>query len=108
MMTALIPGIQQMNIFICSLFLRLTTTGPICSVLLQFEPKKGNPVDGKRAWLALKNIYQNTSCQRRRTFLRPLDTSVMKADTNADVFLSDYINYTTNSVICTKYFPFIA
>ena len=68
--------------------LRLTTTGEARSVLLQFEPKHGKPGDGKQAWLALQNKYQNNSRQRRRTLLRRLDNSVMKPDTDPDVFLS--------------------
>ena len=33
--------------------------------------------------------YQNTSRQRRRTLLRRLDNSVMRADIDPDVFLSE-------------------
>ena len=69
--------------------LRLTTTGAARSVLLQFELKYNRPGDGKRAWLALQSKYQNNSRQRRRTLLRLLDNSVMKPDTDPDVFLSE-------------------
>ena len=69
--------------------LRLTTTGAARSVLLQFELKYKRPGDGKRAWLALQSKYQNNSRQRRRTLLRLLDNSVMKPDTDPDVFLSE-------------------
>ena len=66
--------------------LRLTTTGAARSVLLQFEPKPGRPGDGKQALLALQSKYQNNSRQRRRNVLRQLDNSVMKPDTDPDVF----------------------
>ena len=69
--------------------LRLTTLGAAQSVLLQFEPKFGRPGDGKQAWLALQSKYQNSSRQRRRTLLRHLDNSVIKPDTDPDVFLSE-------------------
>ena len=69
--------------------LRLTTIGTARSVLLQFEPKPGRPGDGKQAWVALQSKYQNNSRQRRRTLLRRLDNSVMKPDTDPDVFLSE-------------------
>ena len=69
--------------------LRLTTTSATRSVLLQFEPNCGRPGDGKQAWLALQSKYQNNSQQRRRTLLRRLDNSVIKSDTDADVFLSE-------------------
>ena len=77
--------------------LRLTTTGAARSVLLQFEPKPGRPGDGKQAWLALQSKYQNNSRQRRRTLLRRLDNSVMKPDTDPDVFLSE-INQICNEL----------
>ena len=69
--------------------LRLTTTGAARSLLLQFEPKYDRPGDGKQAWLALQSKYQNSSRQRRRTLLRRLDYSVMKPNTDPDVFLSE-------------------
>ena len=69
--------------------LRLTTTGATRSVLLKFEPRNGHAGDGKETWLALKNKYQNTSRQRRRTLLRRLDNSVMRSDIDPDVFLSE-------------------
>ena len=69
--------------------LRLTTTGAVRSVLLQFEPKYGRPGDGKQAWLALQSKYQHNCRQRRRTLLRRLDNSVMEPDTDPDVFLSE-------------------
>ena len=68
----------------------LTTTDEACSVLLKFEQKNGRPGDGRQVWLALKNKYQNTSRQRRRTLLRRLDNSVMRSDINPDVFLSEF------------------
>ena len=37
----------------------------------------------------LKNKYHDTSRQRRRTLLRRLDNSVMRANTNPDMFLSE-------------------
>ena len=77
--------------------LRLTTKGAARSVLLQFEPQPGRPGDGKQAWLALQSKYQNNSRQRRRTLLRRLDNSVMKSDTDPDVFLSD-INQICNEL----------
>ncbi|CAN0268098.1 unnamed protein product, partial [Ascophyllum nodosum] len=46
-------------------------------------------VDGKQAWLALQSKHQSNSRQRRRTLLRRLDNSVMKSDTDPDVFLSE-------------------
>ena len=64
-------------------------TGAAQSILLQFEPKHCRPGDGKQAWLALQSKYQNNSRQRRRTLLRRLDNSVMKPDTDPDVFLSE-------------------
>ena len=73
---------------LCSV-MRLTTTDAARSLLLQFEPKPGRPGDGKQAWLALQSKYQNDSRQRRRTLLRRLDNSVMKSDTDPDVFLSE-------------------
>ena len=76
--------------------LRLTTTGAARSVLLQFEPKPGRPGDGKQAWLALQSKYQNNS-RRRRTLLRRLDNSVMKPDTDPNVFPSD-INQICNEL----------
>ena len=69
--------------------LRLTTISAERSVLLQFEPKYGWPGDGKQASLALQSKYQNNSRQRRRTLLRRLNNSVMKPDTDPDVFLSE-------------------
>ena len=39
--------------------------------------------------LALKNPYQNTCRQRRRTLLRRLDNSVMRSDVDPDVFLAE-------------------
>ena len=76
---------------------RLTTKGAARSVLLQFEPQPGRPGDGKQAWLALQSKYQNNSRQRRRTLWRRLDNSVMKSDTDPDVFLSD-INQICNEL----------
>ena len=67
----------------------MKTTGAARSVLLQFESKYGRPGDGKQAWLALQNKYQDNSRQRRRTLLRRLDSSVVAPDTNVDVFLSE-------------------
>ena len=77
--------------------LRLTTTDAARSVLLQFETRPGRPGDGKQAWLALQSKYQNDSRQRRRTLLRRLDNSVMKPDTDPDVFLSE-INQICNEL----------
>ena len=34
--------------------LRFTTTGPVQSVLLKFEPRNGQPGNGREAWLVLK------------------------------------------------------
>ena len=68
--------------------LRLTTTGAARSVLLNFERKNGQPSDGRQAWLALKNMYQNTYRQRSRAMLRRLDDSVMSSDIDPDAFLS--------------------
>ena len=68
--------------------LRLTTTGAARSVLLNFKRKNGQPIDGRQAWLALKNMHQNASPQRRWTLLRRLDNSVMSSDIDPDVFLS--------------------
>ena len=68
--------------------LRLTTTGAARSVLLNFERKNGQPIDGRQAWLTLKNMHQNASPQRRWTLLRRLDNSVMSSDIDPDVFLS--------------------
>ena len=81
--------------------LRLTTSAAR-SILLQFEPKYGRPGDGKQAWLALQNKYQNNSRQGRRIFLRRLDNSVMKPDTDPDVFLSEIKKYAMNLVFWTK------
>ena len=69
--------------------LRLTPTGAARSVLLQFEPKYGRPEDGKQTWLALQSKYQNNSRQRRRTLSHRPHNSVMKPDTDPDVFLSE-------------------
>ena len=69
--------------------LRLTTTGAARSVLLKFEPRNGRAGDGKETWVALKNKYQNTSRQRRRTLLRRLDNSEMRSDIDPDAFLSE-------------------
>ena len=69
--------------------LRLTTTGAARSVLLKFQPKNGQPGNGREAWLALKNKYQNMFRQCRRTLLRRLDNSVMRSDVDPDVFLSE-------------------
>ena len=87
MLTTLRLGIQQMN----TLFsvLRSTTTCAARSVLLQFEPKYGRLGDGKQAWLALQNKYQNNYRQRKRTLLRRLDNSVMKPGNDPDVILSE-------------------
>ena len=57
------------------------------SVLRQFEPKNGQPAHGKRAWLPSKNKDQDTSRERRRTLLRRLDNSVIRADTDSDIFI---------------------
>ena len=67
---------------------RLTTTGAARRVLLKFERKNDRPGNSRQAWLALKNRYQNTSCQHRRTRLRCLDDSMMRSDIDPDVFLS--------------------
>ena len=75
------------NEHLCSV-LRLTTGAPR-SVLLQFEPNYGRPGDGKQAWLALQSKYQKKTRHRRRTLLHRLDNSVMKPDTDTDVFLSE-------------------
>ena len=69
--------------------LRLTTTGTVRSVLLQFEPKYGRSGDGKQAWVALQGKYQRNSRQRRRTLLCRLGNSAVKPDTDPDVFLSE-------------------
>ena len=69
--------------------LRLTTTGAAHSLLLQFEPRNGKPVDWKRTGLVLKRKYHNTSRQRRRTHLRRLNKSMMRAGVDPDVFLSE-------------------
>ena len=73
--------------------LRLTITGAARSVLLKFEQTNGRPGDGRYAWLALKNKYQNTSrkCKRTLLILRRLDNSVMRSDVDLDVFLSDVL-----------------
>ena len=71
--------------------LRLTTAGAARSVLLKFEPRNGQPGNGREAWLALKNKHQNTSRQRRRALLRLLDNSVMMSGINPDVFLSEVV-----------------
>ena len=73
--------------------LRVTITGAARSVLLKFEQKNGRPGDGRHAWLALKNKYQNTSrkCKRTLLILRLLDNSVMRSDVDLDVFLSDVL-----------------
>ena len=39
--------------------------------------------------MALQSKYQNRYRQRRRTLLRGLDNSVIKANTDPDVFLSE-------------------
>ena len=67
--------------------LRLITIGAAYSVLLKFELRNGQRRNGRHVLLALKNKYQNTSHQRRQTLLWQLDNSVMKFDTNPDVFL---------------------
>ena len=67
----------------------LPTTGAARSVLLQFEPKHGSSGDGKQASLALQSKYKNNSGQRRRTLLRHLDNSMIKPDTDPNVFLSE-------------------
>ena len=69
--------------------LRLTTTAAARSVLFRFEPKNGQPGNGREVWLALKNKYQNTSRHGRITLLRRLDNSVMRSDIDPDVFLSE-------------------
>ena len=43
----------------------LNTPGAARRVLLNFEPRNDQPGNGKQAWLALKNKYQNTSRQCR-------------------------------------------
>ena len=53
------------------------------------NPKNGKPGDGKKAWLASQSKYHNNHRQRRRTLLRCVCNSVMKADTDPDVFLSE-------------------
>ena len=87
MLTTLIKAWDLANEHMFGVF-RLTT-GAAQSVLLQFEPKYGRPGDGKQAWLGLQSKYQNNSPQRRRALLRRLDNSVMKPDTDPDVFLSE-------------------
>ena len=69
--------------------LRPTTTGAARSVLLKFEPRNGQPGSVGEAWLALKNKYQNTSRQRRRTLLQQLVSSAMRSDIDLHVFLSE-------------------
>ena len=44
--------------------LRLIITGVARSVLLKLKRKNGQPGDGRQAWFAYKNKYQNTSYQR--------------------------------------------
>ena len=67
----------------------VTTSGAARSVLLTFEPRNGQPGNSREAWVVLKNKYQNTSRQRRRTLLRWLDNSVVRSDVDPDVFLSE-------------------
>ena len=69
--------------------LRLTTTGAARSVLLKFEPRNDRPGNGGQTWLTLKNKYQNTSRQRRRTVLRRLDNGIMRSDIYFNVLLSE-------------------
>ena len=57
----------------------------------------GNQENGREAWLALKNNYQNTSRQRsRRTQLRRVGNSVMSSDIDPDVFLLDDLGETVS------------
>ena len=77
--TTLRTGIQQM-----------TTLSAARSVLLKFKPRNNRLVNGREAWLALKNKYQNTCRQRKRILLRRLDNSAMMSDIiDSDVFLSE-------------------
>ena len=66
--------------------LRLTTIGAAQSVLLQIEPKMVNLPTEKKAWLALQRKCQNSSRQLRRTMLRHLDHTIMKAETDPNIF----------------------
>ena len=56
-------------------------------MLLQLEPKNGQPANEERAQLDFKNKYQNPSRQYRRTLLRRLDNSAMRVDIDHDVLL---------------------
>ena len=84
------------------IILILRTTGVAQSVLFQLGPNNDRPGDGKTVWLLLQRKYQNSSQQRRRTFLRRLNNSVMKADVILMYLCLKYINYATNLVIWTK------
>ena len=77
--------------------LRLTIAGAGRSVQLTFESRNGRPENGREAWPALKNKYQNTSRLRRRTLLRQLDNSVMRSKIDPDVFSRKYFNFVVNS-----------
>ena len=66
--------------------LRLTIAGAGRSVQLTFKSRNGRPENDRKAWPALKNKYQNTSRQRRRTLLRQLDNSVMRSKIDPDMF----------------------
>lgn len=57
--------------------LYLTTTGPVNSYLLRFEPRGSTTPDDEKAWDGLIAKYQNSSQQRRRILMRQLDDLTM-------------------------------
>ena len=59
--------------------------------MLKVEQSNGRPGDERKTRLALRNKYQSTSRQRKRTRLRRLDNIVMRFDTNHEVFSSDVL-----------------
>ena len=68
--------------------LRLTSTDTARRVVWRFEPKYSQPADGK-GLACVKKQKSDTSRQRRQARLCFLDSSVIEADTDPDVFVAD-------------------
>eukprot|EP00752_Nemacystus_decipiens_P006651 g5979.t1 len=68
--------------------LYLVTSGAARCLLRKFETKKDQKADGRGAWLALKNKYENMSSHRRQALMARLANSRMEEGSDPDIFFS--------------------
>ncbi len=68
--------------------LYLVTSGAARCLLRQFENKKDRKADGRGAWLALQNKYENMSSHRRQALMARLANSRMEEGSDPDIFFS--------------------